>query len=481
MFTLASLLVLALPAVGTIQPAPSASLRVDDYADALAETNSILVTALDAHAKWCQKNKAYRERDLAYGRVLEHSPDHKLGRKMLGYTFDKKADEWVRKRKYREPKNSKAELAREARELLTAIDAEHLGRLMSFLNGKYGGSQRQHAELLKQLLEVNPDNEDLRQRNGQVRAEKQGETVWVLKESALALEKRRTQRELRKTLKADWQRPEDNEGPTTGDYDLDWPYAGSTDRVQVYGNASKSETMRALEVCHNLWDYTRDIFQHEMVPSLNIYMIEGSSRRNEILEEAYGDQPDRLARLKKVAGMRTGSSIFSYARHSAGRIDGACRQTLAGLLGSRFGINSRHGWVTEGFGMYLTDRLLHTRLTYFIRQTEYVNNNDKDRDRDMRRDDANWLSMAKRLLGGKSKPNIAIGLGRDVNNLSSKDLLVSFALAAFLMEGHPAEVTVKVLERVGKGDNSALVLEEVLGYDIHTLGERLHQWLTEIL
>lgn len=482
MIPLISLLVLALPAA-----APSAhyfapvSLPLDDYSDALAETNSILVTALAAHAKWCQKNKAYRERDLVYARVLEHSPDHKLARKMLGYSFDRKADEWIRKRKYREPKNSKAELAREARELLSDIDSEHLVRLMSFLNGDHGGSLRQRSDLLRRLLLVNPENEDLRERNGQLRAEKQGEIVWVLRESKLALERRREFRKLRKDLKASWPRPSQNEGPTTCDFDLKWPYAGSTERIQVFGNASESETMRALEVCHNLWAYTEGLFLHTLSPALTVYVVEGRSRRSELIDLALEGDEERAARFKKMSGFSEGRNTYSYARNADGRIDGACRQTLARLLTTRFGTGPRHGWVAEGFGMYLTERLLGTRLTYFIRRTEYVDSRDSKQDRDMRESGAKWLAMAKQALGSKRKPNIAFALGRDVNNLTSKDLLVSFALAAFLMEGHPPEVTVKILERIGSGDNSALVLEEELGYDLHTLGERMHQWLTEIL
>ena len=63
--------------------------------------------------------------------------------------------------------------------------------------------------------------------------------------------------------------------------------------------------------------------------------------------------------------------------------------------------------------------------------------------------------------------------------MTSGDLLLAYALSAYLVEGHEPAVLEAILHRCGAGESPVLVLEQVLGYDIPRLEKRLLEWLRE--
>ena len=114
MLSIAILMLAHGPATNTAYPATVSAIvaptvYADDgpYEQAKAEAGTAFAADLEELAKWCHKSKAYRERNQIYELLLTVQPDHKNARKTLGYTFDRKTEEWVRKREYREPKRSK--------------------------------------------------------------------------------------------------------------------------------------------------------------------------------------------------------------------------------------------------------------------------------------------------------------------------------------------------------------------------------------
>ena len=83
------------------------------------------------------------------------------------------------------------------------------------------------------------------------------------------------------------------------------------------------------------------------------------------------------------------------------------------------------------------------------------------------------------MLTGDRPPNLAFALGKDVNQLEADDLLVGYALAAFLIEAHTERVP-EVLRRCGAEENPVLVLEELFGKDLTWIQARLTAWLEQV-
>ena len=71
-----------------------------------------------------------------------------------------------------------------------------------------------------------------------------------------------------------------------------------------------------------------------------------------------------------------------------------------------------------------------------------------------------------------------MALGRDVNAMTTEDLLVSYLLARYLIEGRRADVA-DVLRSAGKGEAPETWVESRLGMTVDGLDRRLRRWVRE--
>ncbi|MEE8469219.1 MAG: hypothetical protein V3T22_12235, partial [Planctomycetota bacterium] len=162
------------------------------------------------------------------------------------------------------------------------------------------------------------------------------------------------------------------------------------------------------------------------------------------------------------------------------RLDSLSRQVIALLLSREFRVYGRHGWISEGFGLYLSYKLVGTRLSLSVHETGYV---DEQRDPDfmnrLRAKNANWFHLAHEALTGETKPNLVFLLGKNVNLLTAEDLFYSYSLAAYILELQPEQAE-PILRRIGQGGAPATVLEEELGQKLPELEQHLIAWLADM-
>ena len=162
------------------------------------------------------------------------------------------------------------------------------------------------------------------------------------------------------------------------------------------------------------------------------------------------------------------------------RMDGVSRQCMAWLLKDRFGISSRHGWVFEGVGLYLSYRVVGTRLGIFVRESKYTSEGSpEDLLARLRGSRSNWFRIAHEVLNSEYKPNFAFMLGKDVNNLTGEELMYGYVLSAYLLEVFP-EKAPDVLKRIGAGDAPATVIEETFGAKLDEVERTLLTWLDDV-
>ena len=75
-------------------------------------------------------------------------------------------------------------------------------------------------------------------------------------------------------------------------------------------------------------------------------------------------------------------------------------------------------------------------------------------------------------------PDLRLLLGKKLNAMNTEDMLASFAICAFLIEGLPAE-TPKLLESLGRGKKPSVDVLTSAGLDPDTLGIKVRRWLEE--
>jgi len=92
--------------------------------------------------------------------------------------------------------------------------------------------------------------------------------------------------------------------------------------------------------------------------------------------------------------------------------------------------------------------------------------------------DTVWMQEAYVLLQRDEHPAIRDVLGKRMDTLTTHDLLVSYLLAAFLLEAHPAK-TPRILGKIGEGGDAGLVLVDELGLSLDDLEARILHWLSE--
>ena len=474
-----------LPAPGPLSAAPSPPpVSARDFEATRRASVQTMIADLEALATWCQRKKAYQQRNIAYELILLEDENHADARKFLGWRWDRKSETWTRKDTPRAPRDLDVADAREAEERRGRILQSHKARILAALDGDPAPPRAVRAEALRALLDVLPEDAELHAMNGQVRApdSTDEDPKWILAASARALEWRKRLAERKRKLFAEVPTPTAC-ALAFGEEDIaiEWRVVKRNDRMRALSTGGEGEVDRALQVCHVVWDYTRDLFGHDLDPEFNLYLLTRPGDLDPFLEHWTDLSPEMRKQLHQMVGNSFSSrDVAVWSDTDDRRFDGACRQMLAHVMVRRFNITAQHGWAHEGFGMYITHALLGTRLSFFVRQTDYVEDGSPNLSRVLNEPGADWLALARRELAGAKVPNLSYTLGRDVNTLTAADQLLSNALASFLLEGHEPEVTQKILGRIGAGENPVTVFEQELGYDILTLAVRLRTYLEEI-
>lgn len=459
--------------------APSSA---DDFEQAKHKLELQLAEDLAGVAKFCDRKKWLMERDRIYEEVLEFDPSHSKARRALKYK--KRKGEWEQDDDYRLPRNKGRVDLDTVQGMERECHSQHHDDCLKLLDALEEdlGADRVEIELRSLLLGF-PESTEVPPRLGYVQGW-EGKP-WVMPETKRSRARRRELKALATRLR--------EEAPAAPDAPyLDWEqdlgveWAGSvqSDRVRVVSSNSARECAKVAEVVWAAQDFVQQVLGIERtVPEgFTVYVMESESD----LENFAGSYPglskrDR-ERLPEVASTwLPGGVLLAWTDGGVRRLDSIARQIVALLLTREFHLGARHGWVYEGFGLYLSYKLVGTRLTLTVHETGYV---DKPRNpeflKGLRDRNANWFRLAHEALTGETKPNFVFLLGKDVNRLTAEDLFFSYSLAAFILELRP-EKAEPILRRIGKGDAPATVLEEELGQKLPQIEEHVIAWLADML
>jgi len=438
-----------------------------------------LVGGLEGLVEWCGKQKAFAARARLYGRLIAIEPDHAEARRALGYRRQKDGS-WKEPRRPRTSKDQDPEALAELAKLEQAVDAAYSRRVLGLLEAFSDLPPRLRREVVGDILRSNPDDAAARAELGEAR---DGE-AWVLAETLTARARRAelkalVQVALAEAPKAERVAPSEREAA----FGLVWKGVVASDEVRALSTDSEEEARQlaqALPAARRLFEGASGL-RASFPDGLTLFALPNDGEKVTFLDAHPAVDAEYRAFLEGLEGtsIRDSSDFAQWAPDRLRRLDSLVRIGFMWLFVQSCGLSPQVGWAFEGFGLYLTRELVGTRLTWFVRPSEYGQARDDSALRARLTDTrVNWMGEAYKLLSQPTRPSLPLMLGKDVNRLDTRDLLYSYALGAYLLEAE-AEHLPRILRRLGKGEASVKVLEEELGRPITELPDHLLRWLSE--
>ncbi len=458
------------------------------YAKGKAAAAKVHLKGLEDLASWCQKNKAFLQRDETYKTILGLDPEHATARKFLKYSYDRKAKKWIRKRPYRAPKPGKPEIVEGYGTQLAALDDALVETTVDLIE-KFAeelGPIKRSAEL-RDLMKAAPNNARIRGLLGYIAVDGgKGKVRWTT-EVALETEKRRAG--IAKNL-AKFQDSVPEIGDTKlrkveEELDIEWMAVRRTKRVRVLANTDEEEADAVVEMAHTAWSFLPSLVGGKLRPTrgFTLLLIDGRSDREVFIDTYPGFSDAQRERFYRLGSTWTpdSASCACWARNAEARIDQACKQTTVHYLNKAFGITTKRGWLVEGIGLYVNQMVLGTRYSRHVTVSEYVDQTEPRYDFDLQDPYADWMLIAGDYLDDVKPTRLAATLGRNTSEMTPEDVVLAYALVAYLCEGFGPETIETVLARVGKGEASSVVaLEELLKLPLPEIQQGLNDWLDEV-
>ncbi len=462
-------------------PAPALELarQGTTFEEGRAAAVATLVTDLAELADWCNGQSLFLERNTIYELLLEFDPDHDRARKMLKYRRNRDG-QWERSDTYREPTNRGEDGLDEVAARRAAIGrrfSDTLHGLLSRYRDDVDRSDRQRVE--RDVLRVDSADPVTRASRGEVPA---GD-AWLLAETVRGQTRRVELRRFVAEALANAPEPQDSPvGPAEAELGVEWAHVVDTEAVRVLGTGERAEVVRVARINHAVGDVFRAALDSSTkhYAGYTIYLLGDEAEKRAFLERHPAVTPENRDYLMSLVG--TGipgtANVVQWQADPLARVDGIVRHTFGGFLRDSYGISVEHGWVWEGVGIYLTWRVLGTRLTWYVQPEDYELDGGVSLRPLLHVPGANWTDEAYKMLRSKKRPDLRDVLGRTVSELRVQDMLYAYAVAAYLLEGRPGEAP-GLLRRIGEGQEPEVAFEEALGIDLDELPDRIVRWLSE--
>jgi len=461
-----------------------ASPSYADYLEELRRGNSEQAAAdLVNLAEWCKGKKLYSSRLELYKLILELDTDHKLARRKLRFVRGK-GGKWVRRRPLHDTRDRAPELHGEHQEKRREIAAKFAASLVVMIR-KSGTTtpEATRERVLREIFLLDPEHASARAANEETKVGSR----WVLKETVAAKLRRRMLRKRVVKLILQHSAPKAVK-PTEEEksYGVVWKATLQGTYWRMLYSADAFEAIGCLRIA----DSTEGLF--ETVFDMGGVYFAG---RRLLITDEEAKYLRVLQRCKKMTkkgyerGKQLGSTWLPESRTCVckmpfveWRIEISARQPLGLLLDEYFDLSTRHGWVWEGVGLYLTHTLTGHRRTTFVRVTRYAEEKKNDPQKrlwgELLPTRANWFAVAARRIESGETPDWKLLLSNDVNQMSVNELLFSYMLAAYLIEAHPDKLA-DILKDIGTNKASADVLQAALGMPLARMESRLYRWVRE--
>jgi hypothetical protein len=438
-----------------------------------------LAAKLGALADWCATAKLYAERDKVYETLLRFDPANEQAHRGLKHSQQRDGT-WTVPDKRPESRNYNNGRLDECVEKRRAVAGEFRERalaLLEFYAKDLPPGARQ--QVVDDALAIDPDDPATRELAGEVKRD----DVWVLEETVAGKERRAALKDLIASTAAAVPAPSGVE-PAAHEKTLGvtWTAAIATPSVRVLSTGPLDEAKKVAVMCSTADAVFRAVSGAKQASpkGLTIYLLTNQASRDAFLGAWPGWSADERARLKTWAGAGVPGDIH-HARWDADaprRLDGAVRHVIGLLTLLNFGYDHQKcAWAWEGVGLYLTRELVGTRYTWYSTGPTTGDAESKELLGKLMMQDVNWMNEAYQRAKRGKMPKLEALCARRIDQFGVDEVLASYALAAYLIEGRPDEFG-EVEKRIAK-DGSAKALSSALGADLAALDAKLVRWLSE--
>lgn len=449
----------------------------DEFERACAEGRVAFVQALEGHVAWCTGKSMFLAREQALLQLLELEPDHAEARRLLGHTREKDGS-WKPPAKPRPPKDFDKKLVAEAETRLAATHGPYVERLVGLLEaGSLEAAARERAAA--EVLRFEPDEPRVRALRGELR---DGER-WVLPETLAARARREELRALVKQAFADGLPAE--EVPLTEReraFGKKWN-AIAAGKLRVVGSVPREELVLCATALQALERFAQGVFgsKYALPAGMTVFLLGDAQQKSDFIEKHPSIAPEARAYYQALEGCGVqGTADFAFWTGDAQRrIDGVVRLALGYWLSGAFELRAEHGWLYEGFGLFLTRSLVRSRLTWLAQPSKTLPSaEDMVLRQKLLEPESNWLDEARKVMQAGHTTPLAELSRKGASELTTEDVLFAYTLASYLLEARP-ELVAPLCTRVGRGVSPTQALAEALALEPAAIPARLLRWMEE--
>lgn len=453
-----------------------ATTAAETFEEAHTAARKEMVGRLLVLAKWCHEKELFEERDHLWKAVIGIDTDNAEARQGLRYA--RAVDGSWKEPAPRPAKNRNPaamdELSTKRGELIQPFrDA----LLVRFDTDKVPSETRK--QVLEEILSIDPDDEPAHNLKGEARVD----GAWVLTETAAGKERRAAIKAAAEGAKTSTAKPEPLAASDDDKvYTQAWKCGFQVGVLRILGTGDGAQ-------CEKLAEGARSaaaVFQAALgaeanwIDGFTLYIVTGKGEKEPFISKIPDLSDEERALMKRTIGGGIPGTwrVVLFEPDPARLVDCGVRHSIAHLLFRAFNLNTDKAWIFEGFGLYLTREACGTRLTWFATGGGAANEAKNSPRAKLAVKDANWMNTALQTLTKESPPDLAKVFQEDLARMTVDDVVVSYALAAYLIEGRSSSVPA-LLKSIGEGTSTADAVQATLGMTVPELQARLVQWLKE--
>jgi hypothetical protein len=452
--------------------------KVDVGAAAYQEALHGLRMALLELATWCADQKLFREQARQLEAILVLEPDDAAARAGLGYEKARSGG-WERSPKWKEQGNKNPEGLGDFKKKRAEVAGVFFDAATKILEeNKRDIAPGLRARIVGDMTAIDANDPRTRRAGG----EEEAGGKWVLAETAASPPRRKriqawTKAAIATAGKPDVVDPAGNEE----NFGVKWGTILETENLRVLGTGSKDETTKIAILCQAAGELFSKVFgaevTHQTAFHVPIYVLADPTTKAEFLRNHPGIKPDEREKVAALGGFHLQGGYVIWGAESEGRIDCAVRMVIGSFMNRQFGLGGDDGALYEGIGIHLTWFLTGTRLTWTVGERKYAQSGPEPLADKLRKAGADWFTPGYELWGGKSHPPLKPLLAKHLNDLMVEDMLASFAIGVWLIEGREHDAP-RFLRAAGRKEVDAGSLE-AFGLEINQLEERIARWAKE--
>jgi len=468
------ILALVLAAPPTLpEPSPAAGVAEGRTQDEAEKLRAELIQKLLGLATWCNEKELFLQRDNIWRSVLGLDSENAGARQGLRYSRDA-AGKWMEP-KPREVKDRNAAALPEFSKKRSEVVGAWRDQVLALLE-KEQADPAKRAAALDEVLLVDPDDAMVRGLRGEARSG----TNWVLQETLSGEARRAALRQLvekgREGVPAAAAVP-----PSPEDLALlpAWKTSCLSDGMHLLAQTPETEAREMVLLTHAGCALAEGLCGKPMPPpdGFTVYVLVDAGERDRLLTGIPGASDEEKKSWKASAGFGIphSASVVLWDKDAKRRADCFARHLAANLLYKGFALESKQGWIFEGFGLYFAQLLVGTRLTWFIGVAAGDNSALRAR---LVSPKGDWFVEADKLLKSSNPPKLSVLLGKELTAIKLDEMVLAQAFAAYLAEGLPEQFP-KILEKIGAGESAVAAIEAVTGRPLAETEKRLARWITE--